>query len=83
MYCEFCVIVKLQIIEIKRCVLSPLSVSKPPPVAPPTNILKVRRDEENRTKRKSHCMATFIVFFSPSSSCKALKGCQFYAWLQG
>ena len=37
MYYEFCVIVKLRIIEIKQCVLFPLSVSKPPLVAPPTN----------------------------------------------
>jgi len=28
---------KLLIVEIKQCVLSPLSVSKPPPVVSPTN----------------------------------------------
>ena len=34
---SFLLIVSFGFIEIKQCVLSPLSVSKPPPVAPPTN----------------------------------------------
>ena len=36
---SFYVIVKFGFIEIKQCVLSPLSVSKPPPVVSPTNNL--------------------------------------------
>jgi len=34
---SFCLICKLIVVEIKQCVLSPLSVSKPPPVVSPTN----------------------------------------------
>ena len=36
-YCKICVIVSFGFCVIKRCVLSPLSVSKPPLVVPPTN----------------------------------------------
>ena len=34
---SFCLFCKLLVVEIKPCVLSPLSVSKPPPVVSPTN----------------------------------------------
>ena len=34
---SFCLFCKFIVVEIKQCVLSPLSVSKPPPVVSPTN----------------------------------------------
>ena len=34
---SFCLFCKFLVVEIKQCVLSPLSVSKPPPVVSPTN----------------------------------------------
>jgi len=36
---SFCLVCKLIVVEIKQCVLSPLSVSKPLPVVSPTNSL--------------------------------------------
>ena len=34
---SFCLFCKFIVVEIKQCVLSPLSVSKPPPVVSSTN----------------------------------------------
>jgi hypothetical protein len=38
-YCKLLCVCKLLVLVIKQCVLSPLSVSRPPPVVSPTNTL--------------------------------------------
>ena len=59
---------KLLVVEIKQCVLSPLSVSKPPPVVSPTNRNRNRSRGEHWLTNPP--LSTSTSSYSSSSSCR-------------